>query len=399
MAHGKVFSINPGKYKISTRAKTLYSVFIFVGLLTFVMGLIQNPERLWTSYLTSFFFVFGVSMAALFFVALQFVTNAGWSVNIRRFMEGMTCFIPWAFAGAVVFFFGAEYIYPWLDQSVLDGSALIRSKTKYLNFPFFIIRTVAFFVGWMLFKKVIVGHSVKQDEDGSLEHSRKNGLVSIGFILFFALSYSLFSVDFVMSIQPKWYSTIYGVYCFIGSLQAALAFMIITLIWTMRKGLFNGLVTVEHLHDLAKYLKGFTVFWAYIAFSQFMLIWYANIPEETEFYLERAHNGWMAVSMFLLIFKFIVPFVALLPRGAKRNQNHLLAVSALVIVTQYVDIYWQIYPNFNDNVPMFSGWELGMLLGFVGLFLMSFHKFLAKNNLVPVKDPRIQESCNHHVTY
>ncbi len=399
MSHNKVFSINPEKYEISTRTKTLYSVCIFIGLLTFIAGLMRNPERLWTSYLTSFFFVSGISVTTLFFIALQFVTNAGWSVNIRRFMEAMTGFFPWILVGSLVYFMGVELIYPWLNGDVLANSALIRSKTGYLNFSFFAIRIVVFVLGWLVFRKYIVGNSIKQDTDGDWKHSRRNGLISIAFLVFYSLSFSIFSVDMLMSLQPTWYSTIYGVYCFVGSLQAALAFMIITLIWAIRKGLFNGLVTGEHIHDLAKYLKGFTVFWAYIAFSQFMLIWYANIPEETEFYLERAHNGWMMVSLFLLVFKFIVPFVALLPKAAKRSYGHLIAVSVLVIITQYVDIYWLVYPNFNGNIPQFSGWEIGILLGFGGLFLMTFHQFLAKNNLVPLKDPRVQESCNHQVIY
>lgn len=399
MAHGKVFTIDPKKYEISTRTKTIYCVCIFIGILTFAAGLIKDPQRMWTAYLSSYFFVFGISMAALFFTALQHVTNAGWSVNIRRFMEAMTQFIPWAAVGVLVFLFGAKMIYPWLDPEVLASSSLIRSKVSYLNLPFFIVRIVAFFLGWLIFKKLIVSNSVKQDKDGSWEYSRKNGLISIGFLLFFSLSFSLFSVDLLMSIQPKWFSTIYGVYMFSGSLQAALAFMIIALIWMIKKGTCKDLVTTEHIHDLAKYLKGFTVFWAYIAFSQFLLIWYANIPEETEFYLERSHNGWMLISLFLLVFKFIIPFVALLPRAAKRQYNHLIAVCVLVIITQYVDVYWQIYPNFNENIPRFSFWEIGLLLGFCGLFLMSFHKFLAGHNLIPLKDPRVQESCNHEVIY
>jgi hypothetical protein len=146
-------------------------------------------------------------------------------------------------------------------------------------------------------------------------------------------------------------------------------------------------------------MKGFTVFWAYIAFSQFMLIWYANIPEETEYYIMRAQNGWMALSFALLIFRFIVPFIALLPKALKRNENHLLAVSGLILVMQYLDIYWMVYPNFFDGKVTFGITEIGMFLGFAGLFLAVFFRFLNKNSIVAIKDPRLHEAISHHVTY
>jgi hypothetical protein len=141
------------------------------------------------------------------------------------------------------------------------------------------------------------------------------------------------------------------------------------------------------------------VFWAYIAFSQFMLIWYANIPEETEFYVLRAMGGWMPISIGLLIFKFVVPFIALLPRWAKRTPAHLKAVCGLVLVAQWADIYWLVYPNFNDNAVVFSVWEIGLFLGFLGLFLAGIFRFLNKNSIIPIKDPRLHEALVHHVTY
>ncbi len=146
-------------------------------------------------------------------------------------------------------------------------------------------------------------------------------------------------------------------------------------------------------------MKGFTIFWAYIAFSQFMLIWYANIPEETEYYIMRSQNGWLAISFLLLIFRFIVPFIALLPRSLKRNENHVIAVSILVLVMQYVDIYWMVYPNFNDGLIKFGVLEIGLFLGFLGLFLLAVTAFFKKYSVVALKDPRLHEAINHHVTY
>jgi len=181
--------------------------------------------------------------------------------------------------------------------------------------------------------------------------------------------------------------------------QSSFAFLILMMIYLRRQGFVQGYYTDDHMHDVAKYLKGFTIFWAYIAFSQFMLIWYANIPEETEFYLMRAQNGWMGISMALLIFKFVVPFLALLPRGWKRNENHLIVVSILILVMQYLDIHWLVYPNFNDNHFTLGFYEIALLAGFMGLFLMAMMRFFQKNSLVAIKDPRINEALNNHVTY
>jgi hypothetical protein len=171
------------------------------------------------------------------------------------------------------------------------------------------------------------------------------------------------------------------------------------MIYMKNKGFIIGYYGEDHMHDVAKYLKGFSIFWAYIAFSQFMLIWYANIPEETEFYLMRAHGGWMPLSIGILIFKFVVPFLALLPRGLKRNEGHVAAVSLLVILTQYLDMYWLVYPNFNDHHLTFGFYEIGILLGFIGVFVLALIRFYQKNGLVAVKDPRMHEALSHHVSY
>jgi hypothetical protein len=235
--------------------------------------------------------------------------------------------------------------------------------------------------------------------DGKEIYTHQSVGTSIAFLLVFSLGFSLFSVDLLMSLLPQWYSTIYGIYMFSGMFQATMAALMLLMIYVRRQGFVKGYVSDEHIHDVAKYMKAFTIFWAYIAFSQYMLIWYANIPEETEFYLMRMSPGWLGISLFLLVFKFIVPFLALLPRWAKRSESNLILVSILILITQYVDIYWQIYPNFFDNHVTFGFMEVGLFLGFGGLFLLGVISFLSKNSLVPLKDPRLHEAVHHHVTY
>lgn len=371
--------------------------FLFVGLVTFVLGLMKNPERMWTSYLTAFFFFASLTVGAMFFIAFSYAANAGWSASIRRLAEALTSYFPVMLIMTIILFLGFKKLYLWADLAQL--AEMGSGRMIYLNPIFVTIRLIVFSVGCLVFRSLIVGNSIKQDQSGDHQLTFKNASYSIGFIAFFAIFFTMYSFDLMMSLLPTWYSTIFGIYCFAGAVQAAMALLAIVIVWMRNSKFTNGYITEEHQHDVGKYIKGFTVFWAYIAFSQFMLIWYANIPEETEFYIMRSLNGWMAVSFALLIFRFIVPFLVLLPRGAKRNNSILVSTSILVLVMQYVDIYWLVYPNFFDGEPQFGLWEIGIFLGFAGLFIMTMIQFMKKHNLVAIKEPRLHEALNHHVTY
>lgn len=392
-------TVNPGHFVAGKGLRTLYSVAIFLGITLFALGLYKDHDRTWHGFLTSFMYWTDLALGGLFFVAIQHVAKAGWSVNIRRFAESFTAFLPIAAVGAVVLLLGSKHLYIWMDPNVVEGDAILKGKSAYLNTTFFVIRLVVFFGLWLLFSKLIVGNSLKQDQDGDPKWTLKNVPLSVAFLVVFALSYSLFSVDTLMSLQPHWFSTIWGVYNFAGAFQSFLAMCILFVIYAMKKGWVRGLVTEDHLHDLGKYLKGFTVFMAYIGFSQFLLIWYANLPEETIFYLARSNGWWMAITFSLLILKFAVPFLLLLPRWAKRTPNHLAMVSVLILIMQYVDIHWMVYPNLDPYNPLFSWQEIGSFILLGGLFLWSVTSFLSKNKLVPVRDPRIEESIHHHVAY
>lgn len=385
------------KFEAPQGLKTASFAFMFIGLITFILGFAKNPERLWTSYLTAFFYFASLAAGAMFFIAINYAAKAGWSASIRRFAEAMTSFIPVMLISSFVLILGFKYLYVWADASKLP--LLTGGKSLYLAPWFVTVRFVLFGLGLLVFRHLIVGNSIKQDVTGSHELTHKNTAYSVGFIAFFAIFFTMFSFDLLMSLLPTWYSTIFGIYCFGGAIQATFAVLAIMIVWLKNSKWISGYVTEEHQHDIGKFLKGFTVFWAYIAFSQFMLIWYANIPEETEYYIMRSLNGWMSVSFALLIFRFIVPFLVLLPRGAKRSDSILVSISVLVLVMHYVDIYWMVYPNFFDGVPQFSFWEIGIFIGFLGLFLMTMIKFFTKNNMVAINDPRLQEALNHHVSY
>lgn len=387
------------KYETPKNMQILVYALLAIGVLSFILGFITNPQRLWSSYLVSFFYFTALGLGGLFFSAINHLTKAGWSVTIRRSAEAMTSFLPAVLVGGLVMLLGFKYLYSWADPAQVAENPIIQAKAAYLNVGFFVGRLLVFCAGWLYFKKLIVGNSLKQDATGAEELTVKNVGYSIGFVLFFTLSFSFFSVDLLMSLLPTWYSTIFGVYCFAGLFQSSLAVLALIIVHLRNTGFVEGYITVEHQHDVVKYMKGFTVFWAYIAFSQFMLIWYANIPEETEYYIMRSQNGWMFISTLLLVFRFIVPFLVLLPRGAKRDNKVVVLVSLLILVMQYVDIYWMVYPNFNDGVVQFGLQEIGIFAGFAGLYLFLLLGFFKKNNLVPVKDPRMSEALSHHVSY
>lgn len=393
--HGTEFKIS--KFEAPQNLKAIMIACLFIGLITFVLGFIKNPERMWTSYLVSFFFFGCLAVGALFVIAFNYASKAGWSIVIRRFSEAMVNYMPVFLISTFVLILGFKKLYVWADPVALNE--LSGGKPLYLASWFVGLRLILFVLGCLVFAKLIVGNSIKQDVTGEHALTNRNLKYSIGFIGFFSIFFTLFSFDLLMSLLPTWYSTIFGIYCFSGAIQATFAVLAIIIVMMKNSKWISGYVNVEHQHDVAKFLKGFTVFWAYIAFSQFMLIWYANIPEETEYYIMRSLNGWMGVSFALLIFRFIVPFLVLLPRGAKRNDSILVSVSILVLIMQYVDIYWMVYPNFFDGIPQFGFWEIGIFIGFLGLFIMTMIQFLTKNNVVPINDPRIHESISHHVTY
>lgn len=396
----KMDNVSPQKFKLSNTAKVAMAAMAGIGGALLVLGFILDRERAWHAYLVSFFYFACLAMGGLFFTAIHHVVAAGWSVNVRRLAESLTAFIPLVFLlGLPIAIFAGKDLYLWLNADVVAGDTILQGKAGYLNKAFFIIRFVIFAGAWFFFSNKIVGFSLEQDKDGKDSWTERAQKWSVAFLGVFALSFSFFSVDFLMSLEPHWFSTIFGVYCFAGLFQSSLALLTLMALYVERQGLAKGLVTMEHVHDLAKLTKGFTVFWAYIAFSQFMLIWYANLPEETIFYIDRSHGGWLYISLSLLVFRFVVPFVALLPRWAKRTPGHLVAVCSLILVMQYVDLYWLVYPNLTHERVVFSWLELGAFVGFAGLFGLAVTRFLGMYNLIPIKDPRRDESISHHVTY
>lgn len=387
-------------FKMPDKLKTFFSIFIFIGLISFCMGLLVETKRTWHAFLTSGLFVLFISLGGVFFTSIQHVTKAGWSVNIRRLMEGFSSYLPFGALFALALLFSGDYLYSWFNKDIVAGDALLQHKSGYLNWTFFLIRLIVFFAIWIFFSKKLNALSFKQDQTGEPEISNQSIPYSVAFLILFTLSFSFFCFDTLMSLEPHWFSTIFAVYNFSGLFQSFLAVLILVIIYFRRTGVLDKkIVNENHLHDLGKFLFGFVIFWAYIAFSQYMLIWYANLPEEVIYYLHRSAGTWKWVSIFLIVFKFIVPFLFLLPRWVKRDEGSLIIASSLILVMQYVDLYWMIYPQLDHKHIVFGWVEIGILLGFIGLFLFTLFHFFSKHPLVPLQDPRQKESSTHVVTY
>jgi hypothetical protein len=360
--------------------------------------------RLAYAYLWAFAFVWTVALGALFFVGLQHLVRAVWSVVVRRVAEMLAAsiwLVALLFVPVLIYCLsqGGATLYPWLDAEQVSHDALLQEKRPYLNLPFFAIRAVFFFGVWIAFAVHFTRGSLAQDVGGqAVQKSLRMRKLSAPFMLLFALTATFASFDWLMSLEPHWFSTIFGVYVFSGMMVTALSVIAIVTVWLRRSGrLGHGVVGDGHLYNLGALLFAFVCFWAYIAFSQYMLIWYGNLPEETFYLVRRFEGGWLTVSVALGVIRFVIPFLALLSRGAKMNANRLLWVSGLLLIGQFLDLYWLIMPQIHTERPLFGWQELGPPLLLVGIMILFAARFLSRYRPVPVGDPLLRDSMQFYI--
>lgn len=382
---------NPGPVSLSAAWRNAFVVLTAVGLVAFAVGLFTSPARAWHDYLVAYYLFLCFSLFGLFFTALNHAVNATWMIVVRRVAEGLTAYLPVAlllYAGIIA---GASHIFPWASGEASFASA---GKQQWLSVPWFAARHVVFLLVWIWFARKIVGMSLKQDETGDVKLSRKMVIWSVIFMPLFALTFSIVSFDLMMSLQPHWYSTLFAVYCFAGLFQSGLALLTILFILFKRQGALARVATSSHLKDLGTFVFAFTIFMTYIGFSQYMLIWYANLPEETIYFITRQQGGWQYLFIALPVFKFAIPFFGLLSQAFKKNERWLLTVCALVLVGQFLDVYWMVMPTLRSTfVPI--GWlEIGTLALFAGIFGLCLSRFYARHSVLAARDPRILQSVN-----
>ena len=364
-----------------------------VGAFALAGGSEGGWARFYPSYLVSFVFFLSLALGALFFVLVQHVTRSGWSVAVRRIAEGIApnvCF-PMAFL-AIPIFFGLRTLYPWTDTALIATDHLLHAKEPWLNIPFFLVRSVLYFGVWSGFAIWFHRKSVEQDRTGDPRLTNAMEKTSTAALILFAFTVTFFAFDYLMSLTPHWYSTIFGVYFFAGCALSFFALMSVAAFLVQRAGALRHAITTEHYHDLGKLIFAFTVFWAYIGFSQYMLMWYANLPEETSWYAARQTGSWTAVSLTLLFGHFIVPFLALMSRNVKRRKPLLVAGASWMLVMQWMDIYWIVMPGKSPGTIPFSLMDVAVFLGIGGSFLAVAVRRLGAHPLVAIKDPRLSES-------
>ncbi len=372
------------------------------GLLT-LLAFMGDDHRAGFGYIVGFCFVWSISLGSLFFVALQHATGSVWSVVLRRVAEMLASpmlllailFIPVALYALL----GDHSIFPWQKSSPAFDEHAHHVKGSYLNESGFITRTVLFFAIWIFFTWFFLRGSLSQDGGRRHDLTERMRKFSGPFIILFGFTATFASFDWLMSLEPAWFSTIYGVYVFGGMTLTALAAIVLGVTTLQRKGLIAPeLIRSDHLYSLGGLLFAFTCFWGYIWVSQYMLIWYANMPEETIYFVKRSQNGWGWVTVALIFTRFVIPFFFLLSRSSKSNAGKLAQISAFILFGQVLDLYWLVMPNYFGEAGPGIGWqEIGPLLLFVGVLLAAAGRFMKRNELVASGDPAFEASRQFHL--
>ncbi|MDX1967902.1 MAG: quinol:cytochrome C oxidoreductase [Planctomycetaceae bacterium] len=371
-------------------------------VLAIVLGVLEGDglRALSFSYVVSFAFFLSIGLGALFFLVIQHIVRAGWSVVVRRLAELTTlAVIPLAVMFLPILIpvlLGCSPLYEWNHADVVAHDELLQKKTPYLNAGFFAIRWVVYFAVWTLIASKFFAWSRAQDSDGEVAWTERLEQWSGPAAILLALTSTFAAFDLLMSLDPHWFSTIYGVYYFAGSMVAFLATVSLGLAALRRHGLLLTSVTTEHIHDLGKLLFGFNCFWAYIAFSQYLLIWYSNIPEETNWYLKRQQHGWEWISLVLIFGHFGIPFLGMMSRDVKRNLSLLSGWSVWLLLMHWVDLYWLAVPQLSAEGPAIGLLDASCFVGCAGLFAAAWLWLAGSSPLVPARDPRLPESLAFH---
>ncbi len=364
----------------------------------------DSRTRFGFGYMIGFTFVWAIVLGSLFFVALQHATSSVWSVVLRRVAEMLASpmlliglmFVPMLF---VAILHPDSTIFPWRNPTTEMAKHAVHVKGTYLSESGFMIRMALFFAIWIFFTWFFVRGSLKQDAGAGPGVAARMKKWSGPFIILFGFTATFASFDWLMSLEPNWFSTIYGVYVFGGITLSGLAAITLAVVGLKRSGhIAPELIRGDHLYSLGGLLFAFTCFWGYIAFSQFMLIWYANMPEETIYFTKRLSNGWGPVTVALAFVRFVIPFFFLLSRHAKMNERKLAQISVFILLGQLLDLYWLVMPNyFGADGPGLGYQEFGPVLLFGGAVLVAIARFMRRNEMVASKDPAFEASRQFHL--
>ncbi len=381
--------------KLKTIGLSLFAVGTGLG----IIGFLINPERTSLSYLVTFMFLVSIGIGSLFLVALEYAVGADWSTPFRRISEFLAAVIPFLLILVIPLLLNMRNIFPWTHKSIVNSSELLKGKTAYLNIPFFIIRSLGIFIIWWVFYYFIIRNSRKQDSSKDQLLTKKNVNISSGFIPVFGLSITAIAFDWMMSLEPNWFSTIFGVYYFSGTVWCALAALTLIVILLNERGYLHRKIDSEHYYTLGLLMFAFTVFWAYIAFSQYLLIWYADLPDETIWFMHRWIGPWKIVSLAIVFTHFIFPFFYLLSYKVKMQAKKLKFIAIWILCAHLLDLYWLVMPGMPSNGYQyyFSWTDLVFPIAGVGLLILIFKYLSQKYNLLPIGDPKLQRGLDFHL--
>jgi hypothetical protein len=386
---------------LARQSGRILSQMVWIGAVLGVIGLAASvafasgqPRQFYFCWLVAYLYFLSLALGSLFLVLCLFVCHAGWSVSLRRVLENTMATLPIFAVLFIPVWLGRHELYIWTDPAEVAKEAALRGKSGYLNETFWVIRAIFYFVCWSALAVYFSRESQRQDLTGDEAITRRLQRVAAPGIIVFSFTISFAAIDWMMSLEPEWYSTMYGVYYFAGSILAALAFLVLGIAFIHVRGGLRGVVTVEHTHDVGKLLFGFTIFWTYIAFSQYFLIWYGNIPEETLYYMHRAQGSWPKVAAVLIFGHFVIPFFFLMPRAIKRSMPLLTAAALWLLAMQFMDIYWCVMPVFRHESARPGVLDATTMLAVGGFFLAWLGWVSSRRALVPLRDPRLTESLS-----
>ncbi len=384
------------KKELPDKVKNAGFLFAGIGMLLIAVSYILDPRREAFNNIIGLTFFASIAIGALALVALEYISGAVWSVPFRRVSEFIASSLPLVLVFAIPLFLMLGMLFHWTHPEVVTADKLLSGKSPYLNIPFFIGRTIGVILVLYVFYALFTRNSRKQDESKEQGLTRTNVKLSAAFMPVAGIGLTLLSIDWIMSLEPHWYSTIFGVYYISATLLAGLAATTYASVSLNEAGYLIPGVNKDHYYSLGALMFAITNFWAYIAFSQFLLIWYANIPEESIWFVMRWEGGWKYISIILIFVRFVIPYAGLLSQPSKSDPKRLKQISIFILIAHFFDLYWLIMPTFSKTV-VFSFYELGFPLFVVGIVILAFYYQTKKHNLVAVGDPKLQRGLDFHL--
>ena len=367
---------------------------LIVGVLFLMIlaaGAFLDRPQFFRSYLYGFTFWVGITVGSLALLMLQHLTGGGWGLVIRRVLEAATRTLPLMLLLFVPIVIGTHWIYPWTNPEKMAKSPVLLEKSRgYLNLQFFIVRAAIYFAIWMVVAYFLNRWSLEQDRTAGGQFTKRMQVLSGPGMVLFVFTVTFASIDWLMSLDPEWSSTIYG-FIFVAAWSlSALAFVIAVMAALAKHEPMNHVVAQLHFHDLGKLLLALVMLWAYFAFSQFLIIWSGNLPEEISWYLPRTRGGWGSIALTVVILHFALPFLFLLSRSLKRDASKLVIVAALILVMRLIDLLWMIAPEFTGEHFHISWMDMVAPIAIGGLWLAAFAWQLSKRELIPINDPQYE---------